>query len=71
MGAPPNDPHDPLAPRPDDPRLGGVCCWRGTRSRGGPRLVSLRLPLWIVLMTLTVGFVALVAVLLVRAGTGG
>lgn len=65
----PHDPHDPLAPRPDDPRVGG-CCWRGRRTDGG-RSMPFPVPLWMVLMTLVVGFVALGVVLLVRAGAGG
>lgn len=68
---PTDDPHDPLAPRPDDPRVAGWCCWRGRRTAGGARPGFFGLPLSLVLMVLVVGFVALGVVLLVRAGTGG
>lgn len=67
----PPDPHDPLAPRPDDPRIGGWWWWRGGRADGRrARFMFFRWPLWIVLMMLVVSFVALGVVLIFRHGGG-
>lgn len=56
------DPHDPLAPRPDDPRIGRWWwAWRLYR-REGERHAFFSRPLVITLMLLLVGLVALAVV---------
>jgi hypothetical protein len=60
------DPHDPLAPRSDDPRI-GRWWWSSSlfrRDRG--RSLFLRWPILVMLMMLLVGLVALVVVVLSR-----
>lgn len=66
--AAPPDPHDPLAPRPDDPRI-GRWWWaarRYRRDRGDS--LFLRGPVGLLLMLLLVGLVALAVLVLVRSG---
>ncbi len=60
-----SDPHDPLSPRPDDPRIGRWWWARRLyrRSEGRPRLFGR--PATIVWMTLLIGLVALGVVLFV------
>lgn len=58
------DPHDPLARRPDDPRIGSW--WWATRlyrrERAGERHLFFSRPLVIALMVLLVGLVAFAVV---------
>jgi hypothetical protein len=64
----PPDPHDPLAPRPDDPRI-GRWWWAARlyrRERGDS--LFLRWPVVILLMTLLVGLVALAVLVLLGSG---
>lgn len=63
------DPHDPLAPRPDDPRIGRWWWWAGPLVRRDPaRSLFLRWPVLVLLMMLMVGIVALVVVVVARPG---
>lgn len=62
------DPHDPLAPRPDDPRI-GRWWWASSlyrRERGTS--LFLRWPVVLMFMMLLVGMVALAVVVLSRPG---
>lgn len=62
------DPHDPLAPRSDDPRI-GRWWWAGSlfrRDRG--RSLFFRWPVLVLLMMLLVGLAALGVVVLLRPG---
>lgn len=62
------DPHDPLAPRADDPRI-GRWWWAGPLFRRDPaRSAFLRWPALVLLMMLMVGIVALVVVVVARPG---
>lgn len=60
------DPHDPLAPRPDDPRI-GRWGWRARlydARRGPGRSWALRWPVGVTLGMLLVGLVGLAVVVL-------
>lgn len=61
------DPHDPLAPRFDDPWIGRWWWARRLYRRTTDRPLFFRWPVMIVLMVLAIGFLALGVVLLVRA----
>ncbi len=59
------DPHDPLAPRSDDPRIGRWWWWsRSLTRQDRGRSLFLRWPVLVLLMMLMVGLVALVVVVL-------
>lgn len=62
------DPHDPLAPRPDDPALMRRWAWRARLyDRPDPRRSALRSPLGVVLVMLLVSLAAFGAVLLLQS----
>lgn len=58
------DPHDPLAPRSDDPRIGRWWSSRALTRQDRGRSLFLRWPVLVLLMMLMVGLVALVVVVL-------
>lgn len=64
----PPDPHDHLAPRPDDPRIGRWWWWAGHDLDERAQASIFRWPVSIMLMMLVIIVVALGVVLLVRPG---
>jgi len=64
----PPDPHDPLAARPDDPRVGRWWWAASLERRDRAGSVFLRWPVVLLVMMLLVGVVALGVVVLISGG---
>lgn len=62
------DPHDPLAPRSDDPRIGRWWWALPQYRRGSGRAVYFSRPVIVTLMMLLVGIVALAVVVWLSPG---